>query len=81
MARTIGHEAWSLEQIFNSLDHNGEGSLSVYDIERIILQQRKGGSRSIVEDIDLLVAMYDRSGSGKIQYIDFLNELIPRLQA
>ena len=53
----------------------------MYDIERIILQQRKGGSRSIVEDIDLLVAMYDRSGSGKIQYIDFLNELIPRLQA
>mgnify|MGYP001008394096 CR=1 FL=1 len=44
------------------------------------MRQKKSGSRSIVDDIELLIAMYDRTGYRKICFIDFQNELIPRLQ-
>ena len=36
-----------------------------------MINQRKGGSRNIVEEIDLLVALYDRSGYGKVSFVDF----------
>ena len=52
----------------------------MYDLEKLVIQQRKGGSRNIVEEIELLVAMFDRTGYGKISFIDFQNELIPRLE-
>ena len=52
----------------------------MYDLEKLVMSQKKGGSRSIVEDIELLIAMYDREGFGKISYVDFQNELIPRLE-
>ena len=53
--------------------------MSIYDLERLVIKQRKGGSRSIVEEIELLVAMYDRAGYGKISFVDFQNELVPKL--
>ena len=51
----------------------------MFDLEKIIIKQRKGGARNIVEEIELLVAVFDRSGQGKISFVDFQNELIPRL--
>ena len=53
------------------LDYDRKGSLTVFDLEKLVVKQRKGGARSIVEEIELLVAMFDRSGYGKITYIDF----------
>ena len=53
------------------MDHERKGNLTVYDLEKLVMKQKKGGSRSIVEDIELLVAMYDRSGYGKINFVDF----------
>ena len=71
LQRTRGGHSWTLQQIFEALDHERKGSVTVYDLEKLVMNQKKGGSRSIVEDIELLVAMYDRSGYGKINYIDF----------
>jgi len=51
----------------------------VFDLEKLIIRQKKGGSRSIVEEIELLIAMYDRTGFHKICFVDFQNELIPKL--
>ena len=43
-----------------------------------MIEQKKGGSRTIVDEAELLIALYDRSGFGKISFVDFQNELIPR---
>ena len=48
-----------------------KGSITIYDLERLIINQKKSGSRSIVEEIELLINMYDRTGFQKICYIDF----------
>ena len=80
LARTRGAQNWSLKEIYDVLDHERTGSLTVFDLEKIVIKQRKGGARSIVEEIELLVAMFDRSHSSKISFIDFQNELIPRLE-
>ena len=74
-----GAEGWSLRELFDAIDQERKGTLSVYDLEKLIIQQRKGGSRNIVEETELLVALYDRSGYGKISFVDFQNELIPKL--
>lgn len=79
LARARGSNAWSLLEIFEALDSDHKGSLTVYDLEKLVIQQKKGGSRSIVDEIELLIAMFDRTGYGKINFIDFQNELIPRL--
>ena len=44
------------------------------------MPHKRGGARCVVEDLELLVAMYDHSGYGKINFVDFQNELIPRLE-
>ena len=62
MAKTRGAQKWSLKEIFDVLDHERKGSLTVFDLEKIIIKQRKGGARNIVEEIELLVAVFDRSG-------------------
>ena len=65
--------------MFDTVDDNRKGCLTVFDLEKLVMKQKKGGSRTIVDETDLLIAMYDKSGSGKISYVDFQNELIPRL--
>ena len=80
LARTRGTQKWTLKEIFDVLDHERKGCLTVFDLERIIIDQRKGGAHNIVEEIELLVAIFDRSKQGKITFVDFQNELIPRFQ-
>ena len=70
-SRTRGANSWSLQEAFETLDIERKGSVTVYDLERLIINQKKGGSRSIVDDIELLINMYDRTGFHKICYIDF----------
>ena len=66
--------------LFDALDQTKKGSLTSYDIEKLVIEQRKSGSRTIVDEIDLLVAMYDRSCYGKINFADFEYGITPRLQ-
>jgi len=64
-------EAWSVEDLFKIVDRDENGSISVYDLERLIIEHKKGGSRSLVEEIELVIAMYDRTGYHKITFKDF----------
>ena len=73
-------ESWTISMLFDALDKNQKGNLSSYDLEKLVIEQRKSGSRTIVDEIDLLVAMYDRSVYGNINYADFEYGLTPRLQ-
>ena len=61
LTRTRGTQKWTLKEIFDVLDHERKGSLTVFDLEKIIINQRKGGACNIVEEIELLVALFDRS--------------------
>ena len=81
LARLRGAEGWSLRQLFDAMDYENKGTLTIYDLEKLVIQQKRGGSRNIVEEVELLVALYDRSGYGKVSFVDFQNELIPRQQA
>ena len=40
-------------------------------MERLIIKHKKGGSRSIIEEIELVIAMYDKTGYHKITFADF----------
>ena len=66
--------------MFAALDTEKKGNITIYDLERLIMNQKKSGSRSLIDDIELLVNMYDRSGYRKINFADFQKELIPRLK-
>ena len=68
-----------MKEIFDALDVERKETLTVYDLEKLIIGQKKGGSRTLVEEIELLIAMYDTSGFGKINFVDFQNFMIPRL--
>ena len=79
-AKVRGQEAWSLNDVFSAADQDLKGSLTVYDLEKLIIEQKRGGSRTLVDEIELLIGMYDRSGYKKINFVDFQNELVPRLE-
>ena len=81
LAKTNSAQNWTLREIFEVLDIERKGCLSVYDLEKLIVKKRKGGSRNIVEEIEQLIAMFDRKGSGKIKGEDFERFLLPRLEA
>lgn len=64
-------ENWSLHEIYDVLDAERKGHISVYDLEKLIIEHKKSGSRTLVDDIELVITMYDMSGYGNIQYVDF----------
>ena len=70
-------ENWRLEELFEVADSQNTNALSVYDIEKLIIEHRKCGSKSLMDDVELLFAMYDRSGHCKINYFDFKDQLVP----
>lgn len=35
-------EDWSLEELFRTIDREETGSISVYDLERLIMETKKG---------------------------------------
>jgi Ca2+-binding EF-hand superfamily protein len=73
--KKVAAEGWQLEDIFSAV--NDANTLSIYDIERLIIEYKKSGSRTLIEDVELLFAMYDKSGSGRINLFDFRDQLVP----
>jgi Ca2+-binding EF-hand superfamily protein len=51
--------------------------LSVYDVEKLIMEYKKCGSRTLMEDVELLFQMYDKSGTNRINFFDFKDQLSP----
>ncbi len=56
--------------MFKLIDFENKGWISVYDLERLLINHKRGGSRSLVSDIELLVALYARENK-KIKLVDF----------
>ena len=68
MDRSRNTNQWSLEEIFEALDGENKCSITVYDLEKMIMQMKKSGSRSLLDDIELLINLYDRTGYRKINF-------------
>ena len=64
-------EGWKIEELFESVDTHGKNQLSIYDVEKLIIDYKKSGSRTLIEDVELLFAMYDKRASGRINFFDF----------
>ena len=48
-------------------------------MEKLIIEHRKCGSRTLMEDVELLMQMYDKTGVNKINFFDFKDQLAPRI--
>ena len=48
-------EAWDLKELFDVADCQSKGSVSIYDLERLIIEHKKCGSRSLIDDIELIM--------------------------
>lgn len=57
--------------MFGTVDKDDKGSISVFDLEKLIINHRRSGSRSLISDIDLLIALFDKSGAKRIGVWDF----------
>lgn len=78
--KRLAIEGWRLEDLFSIADTQGNGSLRMYDVERLIMEYRKCGSVTLMEDVELLFAMYDKQGLCRINFFDFKDQLIPFIQ-
>ena len=73
-------EGWSLEELFKTVDKEETGSISVFDLERLIMETKKGqASTGLVQEIELIIAMYDKTGFHKITFADFSDQLTPKI--
>jgi Ca2+-binding EF-hand superfamily protein len=64
---------WTTEMLFDVLDRDRKGWVSVYDIEKLVISNRRCNSATLVADIELVIAMFDRSGqSRRILLQDFI---------
>ena len=57
--------------LFKLVDRDEKGSMSIYDLERLLINHKRSGVRSLVTDIELLIALYDKTGSKRITLWDF----------
>ena len=53
------------------VDRDQKGALSIYDLERLLINHKRSGVRSLTTDIELLIALYDKTGSKRITLCDF----------
>jgi len=67
----MSSEKWCAEDIFKAVDTDNKGWISVYDLEKLLINHKRCGSRSLVSEIELLIAFYDRSGTKQIRLPDF----------
>ena len=72
-------EAWTFYDLFRVVEDPERHSIGVYDLEKMIIEHKRGGSRNLVTDIQLLIEMYDRCGCQRISSADFEHQLVPRL--
>lgn len=70
-------EGWSMDDLFEAVDTQSKNQLSIYDVEKLIIDYKKSGSRTLIEDVELLFAMYDKRGAGRINFFDFKDQLVP----
>ncbi len=55
-------ESWSINDIFNAVDIDCKGWISIFDLEKLIVQSKKNFT---VSDLELLVQYWSRSGQSK----------------
>lgn len=68
-------DKWQPDDLFQLLDSENKGWVSVFDIEKLLINHKRN-TRALTNDIELLIAMYDRSGqSSRILLKDFIQKL------
>ena len=78
-SKILQNEGWRLEDIFELVDNQQKNTISIYDIEKLIIEHKKCGSRTLMEEVELLMQMYDRGGANRINFFDFKDQLTPRI--
>jgi Ca2+-binding EF-hand superfamily protein len=73
--RQMNAEGWSAEDIYAAIDIEQKGWISIYDLEKLLINHKRGGSRSLVSDIELLIALYDKTQNKHIRLNDFVQEI------
>lgn len=73
-------EGWCLSDLFRVLDENKIGNLTDCALECFLIENRRSGSRSLVNDIELLISLYERghSKARAISYLMFEDQLTPK---
>ena len=67
----MNSEGWSAEDIFGAIDTDRKGWISIYDLEKLLINHKRCGSRSLVSDVELLISFYDMSNCKQIRLHDF----------
>lgn len=53
-------EGWHTAEVFRAIDYENKGWISIYDLEKLLINHVRGGSRSLVSDLELLISFYDK---------------------
>ena len=69
--KVVLQESWCVKNLFRAVDREDKGAISVFDLEKLIINHKRSGSRSLVSDIDLLIALYDKTGTKRVGLWDF----------
>lgn len=56
----MNSEGWNADDIFEAIDTDRKGWISIYDIEKLLINHKRCGSRSLVSDVELLILLYDK---------------------
>jgi Ca2+-binding EF-hand superfamily protein len=68
----------TLNDVFRLLDKDSKGYLNIYDIEDIIMEHKRTRSSELMNEVELILSKYDRSGNRRISYLEFIDELTPK---
>lgn len=71
-------DSFTLNDMFQILDKQSKGYLSVFDLEDVLIDLKRSKSSDLHNDVELLLFKYDKSGDRRITYLEFLDELTPR---
>jgi len=59
LSAKVRREGWTLRDLFELVDENHCGHLTDCALECFLIEHRRGGSRSLVTDTELLISLYE----------------------
>jgi len=79
----VRREGWTLRDLFELVDEKQCGHVTDCALECFLIEHRRGGSRSLVTDTELLISLYERqqNGARAISLLMFEDQLTPKYLA
>lgn len=67
---------WATPEVFGLVDRDHKGWFGPFDLEKLLKNEKRAGTQ-LSQDCEMVVSVFDRSGTRVVSLVDFARETQP----